>query len=74
METWRELGQAIREARREAGLTQEQLAERADVHWTYLSEIETGRKNPSVAVLRKIAGGLGVKLSEVIARAEALTR
>jgi transcriptional regulator with XRE-family HTH domain len=70
METWRELGQAIRDARREAGLTQEQLAERADIHWTYISEIETGRKNPSVTVLRKIAGGLDVKLSALIAKAE----
>jgi transcriptional regulator with XRE-family HTH domain len=70
METWRELGQAIRDSRREAGLTQEQLAERASLHWTYVSEIETGRKNPSVAVLRRIAIGLDIKLSALIERAE----
>jgi transcriptional regulator with XRE-family HTH domain len=74
METWRELGQAIRDARREAGLTQEQLAERANLHWTYLSEIETGRKNPSVAVLRRVAAGLGVRLSTLIEHAETLSR
>jgi transcriptional regulator with XRE-family HTH domain len=54
--------------------TPEQLAERADIHWTYLSEIETGRKNPSIAVLRKIAGGLEVNLSTLIENAEVLSR
>lgn len=67
---WAELGLTIREHRRAAGLTLEQLAERADLHWTYISEIENNRRNPSLNVLRKLAGGLGLRLSVLISDAE----
>jgi transcriptional regulator with XRE-family HTH domain len=61
----------IRAHRKRAGLTQEQLAERSGSHWTYISEIENGRRNPGVNVLRRIAAGLGVPLSRLVAEAEA---
>jgi len=74
METgWAELGRVIRKHRNAAGLTQEQLAERADSHWTYISEIETNKVNPSIDVLRRIAKGLEMPLSAVIAEAEEAT-
>ncbi len=70
---WTELGQAIRRHRRAAGLSQEQLAERSGLHWTYLSEIETSKVNPTVNVLRRIAEALGVPTSKLVAEAEEAT-
>lgn len=67
---WYELGLAIRERRQALALTQEQLAERANLHWTYISEIENARRNPSVDVLRRLASGLVMPLSELIHIAE----
>ncbi|MDQ3542039.1 MAG: helix-turn-helix domain-containing protein [Chloroflexota bacterium] len=67
---WAELGIVIRERRKAEGLTQERLAERADSHWTYISEIENGHRNPSINLLRRLANGLSVSLSELIAEAE----
>lgn len=67
---WAELGIVIRTRRKADGLTQEQLAERADSHWTYISEIENGHRNPGINKLRQIANGLGVSLSELIGEAE----
>ncbi len=67
---WVELGTVIRTHRKASGPSQERLAERADSHWTYISEIENGRRNPGIDVLRRIAAGLGVPLSALIAEAE----
>lgn len=67
---WPELGMVIQRHRSAAGLTQEQLAERSDSHWTYISEIERSRVTPGIDVLRRIARGLGVPLSRLILEAE----
>lgn len=67
---WIELGAVIRNHRKGTGLTQEQLAERAGSHWTYISEIENGHRNPSINLLRRIAHGLEVSLADLIAGAE----
>jgi transcriptional regulator with XRE-family HTH domain len=64
------LGEAIRRHRRAARLSQEQLAEQSGLHWTYLSEIETSKVNPSINVLRKIAKALGVRTSQLVSEAE----
>ncbi|MDP9367968.1 MAG: helix-turn-helix domain-containing protein [Chloroflexota bacterium] len=62
----------MRRHRVAAGLSQEQLAELSGLHFTYISEIETGKRNPSVNVLRKIASGLNVRLSQLVSEAEVL--
>lgn len=57
--------QLIREmikARREAGLTQKELAERTGLQQSNISRIENGNGNPSLETLNKIAQGLGKKL------------
>ncbi|HYQ77897.1 MAG TPA: helix-turn-helix transcriptional regulator [Solirubrobacterales bacterium] len=65
------LGAAIRSRRAEIdGLSQEGLADVAEMHRTYVSEIERGLRNPSYRNLTKLASALGVPLSELIARAE----
>ncbi|MCA9211404.1 MAG: helix-turn-helix transcriptional regulator [Planctomycetales bacterium] len=69
---WPELGQAIRQRRRKLGLSQEELAGKVGTALSYMSEIETAKVSPSVAVLRRIADALGMKTSELVADAESL--
>ena len=47
------------------GLTQAALAEAAGVHRVTVAEIETGRKQGSVATLRALAGALGVRVDDL---------
>lgn len=68
------LGQAIRELRLEKGLTQEELAHRADLHPTWISHLESGRVNPVWANVKKLARALDTSLSDLAARAEKLDR
>ncbi|HAL74549.1 MAG TPA: transcriptional regulator [Clostridiales bacterium] len=49
-------------ARNAAGLTQRQLADRTGIGQAILSRIETGKANPSVFTLQKLAKGMGKKL------------
>ena len=60
------LGNVIRNERMRRNMTQEELAERADVHWTYVSGIERGKRNVSFTILLKIARALGMRLRELV--------
>jgi transcriptional regulator with XRE-family HTH domain len=60
------VGKNIRACRTSAGLTLEQLAEKADLSCPYLSEIERGRENISLDKLVKLAQALGVGLSKLV--------
>lgn len=55
----------IQRIRREKDLSQEEVAHRADIHQTYLSGVETGKRNPSILVIERIAKALGVDVSEI---------
>jgi len=57
----------VRELRRAAGLSQEQLAERAGLHRTYIGGIERGERNVGVLNLVQIARALRVRPSELLA-------
>ena len=59
------LGSRIRELRIEAGLTQEQLAEAANLSLKHLGEIERGRGNPTFSSLERISGVLGITLHKL---------
>jgi transcriptional regulator with XRE-family HTH domain len=61
------LGQNIKKIREKKGLTQEQLAEKADVHLSYIGQIERGIRYPSLKVLFKIADGMEVRVSDLFA-------
>jgi transcriptional regulator with XRE-family HTH domain len=63
------LGQAIRQTRLAHGLSQEQVANGADLHPTWISHIEGG-SNPAFGTLKRIATSLGVKVSEIVRLAE----
>ena len=64
------LGQAIRRERENLGLSQEEFAERANVHRTYVSSIELGKVNVGIEVANSLAAALGLRLSELVRRAE----
>lgn len=65
-----ELGRIIRKYRIGAGLSQEELAERSDMHWTYVSQVERGRRNISVDALLRLARALGVPAWRLVQEAE----
>jgi transcriptional regulator with XRE-family HTH domain len=66
------LGTAVKTRRQELGLTQEQLAHETELHQRWISNVETGKRNPSYESLRRLAAGLALSTSELIARAEQL--
>ena len=59
------VGRNIRACRTNANLTLEQLAEKADMSWPYLSEIERGRENISLDKLARLAQALDIRLSKL---------
>jgi transcriptional regulator with XRE-family HTH domain len=58
------VGARIKELRRQAGLTQEKLAERVGLDSRHLSRLEVGRHFPSLQSLERIASALNVQLVE----------
>jgi transcriptional regulator with XRE-family HTH domain len=58
-------GFAVKIRREELGLTQEEFADKAGVHRTYLSDIERGSRNVSLINIERIALALTLKLSEL---------
>ena len=62
----RDLSISLREARATAGLSQEALALAANVDRTYVSQIERGVGNPSVAVLSRLSASLGLDVSDLL--------
>lgn len=66
------LGDAAKQRREQLGITQETLANDTQLHQRWISNVETGKRNPSYASLRRLAAGLGLSASELIARAEQL--
>lgn len=60
------LGNRVRDLRKKRGLTQVELAEMLGVDRSYLSEIETGKKDPSLRVLKTIADGFKLSLAQLL--------
>ena len=57
-------GQAVRKEREKLALSQEDFAERANVHRTYISSIELGKVNVGIEIAHALALALDMKLSE----------
>jgi transcriptional regulator with XRE-family HTH domain len=66
------LGRALREVRDEQRVSQEELERRTGVHRNYVGGIERAERNPTIATTAKLASGLGLTVSELLARAEQL--
>ena len=60
------LGERVRQRRQELGLSQEALADRCGIHWTFLGQVERGQRNISLHNLLKVAGGLAVDPGELV--------
>lgn len=59
-------GQRLRQVRLERGLTQEQLAEAAGVHPTFVSNLERGYRVPSLATLVRLASAMEKTLADLL--------
>jgi transcriptional regulator with XRE-family HTH domain len=68
------LGQAVEELRREAGLTQEGLAERVGTEFNRIGELERGAIDSRFSTLLRVARGLDAGLDEIGARFERILR
>jgi Predicted transcriptional regulator with C-terminal CBS domains len=53
-------GQIIEQARKDANMTQKELAEKIGTNKSYISRVETGRTEPKVSTFYRIAGALGL--------------
>jgi CheY-like chemotaxis protein/DNA-binding XRE family transcriptional regulator len=69
----KQFGAEVKRRRTGLGLSQEQLAEHADLHRTYVSDVESGKRNPSLASIDRLARALGASLGSVFAALEAET-
>ena len=54
--------QAVIDARKESGLTQQQLAERTGISQADISKLENGNANPSLKTLQRLASAMDKKL------------
>ncbi len=69
------LGKRLQQARQEAGLTQQQLCQRANLSFSTLAKIERGAiKAPSIFTVQAIAGAIGVGLENLIGAPSSLAR
>ncbi len=59
------LGKRIKLLRNEIGISQEELADRAEIDRTYITSVECGKRNISIVNIEKIAKALGVTLSKL---------
>ena len=65
-----EFGMVIRRYRHRLGLSQEEFAERAEIHRTYVSSIELGKVDMGINVAGRLAKALGKPLSHLVREAE----
>lgn len=66
------LGRAVAAIRADKGISQVQLAAASGLAQAWISQIENGRRNPSWSNVLRLADGLGVRLGELVKRAEKL--
>ncbi len=70
MDIHQKTGLAIVQLRKEQGISQYNLAIKANITFRYLSDIENGKRNLSLNILEKIANALGVKVSKILEMVE----
>jgi transcriptional regulator with XRE-family HTH domain len=68
MDVRERVGLNVQRLRRSKKLSQEALADHAEVYQTYLSGVERGKRNPSLRVLDRIAQALGTDVEELVRR------
>jgi transcriptional regulator with XRE-family HTH domain len=68
------LGAAVKAIREEKNISQVGLSEASGFRQSWVSDLENGRRNPSLSSLVRLAAGLGVRTSTLIRRAELLAK
>lgn len=63
-------GQEVKRLRTARGLSQEELSFRADIHTSYVSQLERGKKSPSLRTILQIARALHISATELIQAVE----
>lgn len=66
----RKFGEVIRANRKSRGLSQEALAELADINRNHLSRVERGLSSPSIKMMKNLSDALGERLSSLVAQCE----
>ena len=66
LELMRAFAAELKARRSELGISQEELAHRSDVNRTFVAKLELAQNQPTLTVLLKLAGGLGVELPELL--------
>jgi transcriptional regulator with XRE-family HTH domain len=61
-----DLGRNLRHARLARKMTQEEVAERSGVHATEVSRIESGKRDPQVSTVKRLAEAVGVSASDLL--------
>ena len=65
-------GQVLHQLRKERGLSQEELGFESGYHRTYISQLERGKKSPSLQAIFQLAKALKVEPSEIVERIQSL--
>lgn len=65
-QTRREFGEQLRARRKELGLTLEDVAERAEMNWSYIAQVERGERNVSIDNMAALAEALEVALRDLL--------
>lgn len=60
------LGQNLKRIRTKKGMSQGDIARALEVHRAYVSGIENGKRNPTLATIKKLADALGVLADELL--------
>lgn len=63
-----QFGERVRKFRKMIGISQEELAFRADLHRNYISDVECGRRNVSLKAIEKIAIGLNIPIDALFVK------
>lgn len=67
-------GRTLKKLRVARGFSQEELAFRAEVHRTYVSQLERGVKSPSLKTIARLARALGLSPSALVRKSEGRSR
>lgn len=67
MDVRKKLGSKVQLLRHDQRLSQEELADRAGLHRTYVSGVERGVRNPTLTVIDRLARALGVTVAVLVA-------
>ena len=66
MDVRKKFGKRLRALREERGWSQEEFADRAGLHRTYVCAVERGGRNPTLSVLERLSTALGISITAML--------